>query len=161
MRYPGLFPAQRRPGPVESVDLFPTRLEALGLPALPGRDGISLLPRLEGRPPGQPAYALVEFLDGQRALRVGKWKLLASAGGARRLFDLEADPGEQRDSLRASPIAHRLCEQHLAEALATPAKAARLRDGRSAHRRFQAGKVKTDPELRRQLEALGYFGGLK
>ena len=145
---------------VEAIDLLPTILETLGLPPRPELDGVSLLPTLAGRPPGVPAYAVSEFLDDQRALIVGRWKLLAGARGWRKLFDLQDDPQERSDLAARAPIARRLCEQHLAEALATPAKAARFRDVLAPPRRFQATKVKHDPELRRQLEALGYFGAM-
>jgi arylsulfatase A-like enzyme len=160
VHYPPLFP----PGPVDTVvelvDLLPTVLEALGLPPRPELDGVSLLPTLAGRPPALPSYAISEFLDDQRALLVGRWKLLAGAGGTRRLFDLEADPNETTDLAAQAPIARRLCEQHLAEALATPAKPARFRDGQAPQRRFQPSRVSYDPVLRRQLEALGYVGAM-
>ena len=160
VRYPPLFP----PGPVDAVvelvDLLPTVLEALGLPPRPDLDGVSLLPALAGRPPALPSYAVSEFLDDQRALMVGRWKLLAGAGGSRRLFDLEADPAETTNLAAQASIARRLCEQHLAEALATPAKPARFRDGQAPQRRFETSRVSFDPELRRQLEALGYVGAM-
>jgi choline-sulfatase len=160
IRYPPRF----HPGQVdviaEAIDLLPTILETLGLPPRPELDGVSLLPTLAGRPPGVPAYAVSEFLDDQRALIVGRWKLLAGAGGWRKLFDLQDDPQERNDLAARAPVARRLCEQHLAEALATPGKAARFRDVLARPRRFQGTKVKHDPELRRQLEALGYFGAM-
>jgi choline-sulfatase len=160
MRHPPLFPAGPVEEVVEMVDLTPTIVEALGLPAQPDLDGVSLLPTLGGRPPGIPSYALSEFLDDQRALMVGRWKLLAGVAGWRKLFDLQVDPEEKADLASQAPIARRLCEQHLGEALATPDKAARLRDVRSSPRRFQTSRVDYDPELRRQLEALGYVGAM-
>jgi arylsulfatase A-like enzyme len=44
---------------VRSIDIAPTVLDALGLPALPGTDGISLLPQIENpaRDPGLSAYS--------------------------------------------------------------------------------------------------------
>jgi choline-sulfatase len=159
MRYPPRFAARRIRTLVENVDLVPTILETLGLPPAPNLDGVSLIGTLQGRPPGVPAHTITEFLDRHRAVRVGSWKMLASAGGTRRLFNLKTDPGERRDLAAEASVARRMCEQHLAEALATPAKLARFRDLRANPRRFAVGKVKADPELRRQLEALGYFGG--
>jgi arylsulfatase A-like enzyme len=161
VRYPARLPPRQVAEVVENVDLLPTITELLGVPPLPGLDGISLLPALAGRPASVPPYAVSEFLDAHRALRVDRFKLLAGAGGFRRLFDLKADPGENNDLSDSAPVARRLCEQYLAEALATPAKAARTRDMLAPARRFKAGTVKADPELRRQLEALGYFGGIK
>ena len=162
IRFPALFkPGQRVREPVENVDLYPTILEALGLEPVSDIDGVSMLPLLEGRPPAAPNYAISEFLSAYRSVRVGRWKMIAGQNGERRLFDLEGDPGEQVDQARRAPIARRMCEQHLAEFLASPAKTARFREGNVPQRRFRPGFVKQDPELRRQLEALGYFGGIK
>jgi choline-sulfatase len=160
IRYPPRFKAGQVDVIVEAVDLLPTILETMGFPPRPDLDGVSLLPTLAGRPPSVPAYAMSEFLDDQRAVLVGRWKLLAGATGWRKLFDLQDDPQERNDLAARAPVARRLCEQHLAEALATPAKASRFRDVLTTPRRFQVTKVKHDPELRRQLEALGYFGAM-
>jgi arylsulfatase A-like enzyme len=162
MRYPALFrPGQRVREPVENVDIYPTILEALGLEPVSDVDGVSVLPMLEGKPPSVPSYAISEFRTGFRAVRVGRWKMIAGQSGERHLYDLEVDPAEQVDQARRAPIARRMCEQHLAEFLANPAKTARFREGNVPQRRFRPGFVKQDPELRRQLEALGYFGGIK
>jgi choline-sulfatase len=160
LRYPPVFKADRVHAIVELVDLLPTILEGLGLPPRPDLDGVSLLGTLAGRPPSMPSYALSEFLADQRAVMVGRWKLLAGAGRRRKLFDLVSDPAELIDIAARAPIARRLCEQHLAEALATPAKAARFRDAHAPRRRFETSKVKYDPELQRQLETLGYVGAM-
>jgi choline-sulfatase len=162
IRFPPLFKAgQRVREPVENVDLYPTVLETLGLEPVSDIDGVSLLPLMEGKPPAAPNYAVSEFLTAFRAVRVGRWKMIAGQNGERRLFDIEGDPTEQVDQARRAPIARRMCEQHLAEFLASPAKTARYREGNVPQRRFRPGFVKQDPELRRQLEALGYFGGIK
>jgi choline-sulfatase len=162
IRYPSLFRGgQRVTDPVENVDLFPTVLEALGLEAVSDVDGVSLLPMLEGKPPAVPSYAVSEFRAAFRSVRVGRWKMIAGQDGGRRLFDMEGDPREQVDQARRAPIAGRMCEQHLAEFLASPAKTSRYREANVPQRRFKPGLVKQDPELRKQLEALGYFGGTK
>jgi choline-sulfatase len=161
IRYPSLFRGgQRVTEPVENVDLFPTALEALGLEPVSDVDGVSLLPMLEGKPPSVPSYAISEFRSGFRSVRVGRWKLIAGQDGGRRLFDIDADPTEQVDQVRRAPIAGRMCEQHLAEFLASPAKTLRYREANVPQRRYKPGLVKQDPELRKQLEALGYFGGM-
>jgi choline-sulfatase len=159
IRYPALFRGQRVREPAENVDIFPTVLEALGLEPVSDIDGVSLLPMLEGKPPAVPNYAISEFRDGYRSVRVGRWKMIAGQNGQRRLFDLEADPAEQTDQVRRSFIASRMCEQHLSEFLASPAKTSRYREANVQQRRFKPGFVKQDPELKKQLEALGYFGG--
>ena len=162
VRYPAMFPAGQQVNEVvENVDLFPTILDVLELRAVPGLEGFSLLPWLEGRPPMTPSYGVSEFLDNYRAVRVGSWKLIATPSGGGKLFELASPEGEQEDRAENAPIARRLCELHLAEALAVPSKPARFGGGGGPHRQFKPGQVKQDPELRRQLEALGYFGEAK
>ena len=142
---------------VEHVDVAPTILDLMGRPPLAGADGASFLPLARGeRPRGVPS-AIIEFLDGRRVVRVGRWKLVATAGDGQELHDLAADPGEHTDLAASAVIARRLCEIHLAEALAVPGKAQRLH-GVGDRRQFEAGEARIDPRMRRQLEALGYLG---
>jgi arylsulfatase A-like enzyme len=142
---------------VEQVDMLPTMLDLLGLPPADGIDGRSLVPLLKGEHVSRPHVAISEFLDEQRAVRVGDWKLIATAAGVPRLFRVTADPTEQRDLVARRPLARRLCEVHLGEGLATPAKGQRLEDF-TTRAQFKAGAAELDPQLRKQLEALGYLG---
>jgi hypothetical protein len=73
------------------------------------------------------------------------------------LFDLETDPGENTDRTADAPIARRLCDVYLGEALAAPDKSQR-RQNVTSRRTFEAGQANIDAKLRSQLEALGYFG---
>jgi arylsulfatase A-like enzyme len=156
IHYPPMFASGRAIADiVEHVDLAPTILDILGREPLRDPDGISLLPLLQGLPTQQPHYAMTEFLQTRRVLRVGPWKLFGRPAGGGALFDLATDPDE-RHELGAAPIARRLCEVHLGEALAIPNKAKRL-SGMASRRRFRAGEVKIGPRMRRQLEALGYI----
>jgi arylsulfatase A-like enzyme len=158
VHYPPMFPAGKVIADVvEHVDVAPTILDALGRDPLREADGNSLIPLVRGLPVRQPRYAVIEFLGGRRVLRVGNWKLFARAGGDAALFDLAADPREEQDVVATSPIARRLCEVHLGEGLATPDKATRMQ-GLGGRRQFRAGSADIDPQMRRQLEALGYFG---
>jgi arylsulfatase A-like enzyme len=158
VHYPPTFPAGKTVTDiVEHVDVAPTILDALGRDPLREADGQSLVPLVRDLPVRQPSYAVIEFLDGRRVLRVGGWKLFARAGGDAALFDLAADPHERHDVVATSPIARRLCEVHLGEGLATPDKATRMQ-GLGGKRRYRAGAADIDPQMRRQLEALGYFG---
>ena len=158
IHYPPMFAAGRHIGDiVESVDIAPTILDALGKDPLREADGISFLPLVRGLPSQQPRYAMTEFLETRRVLRVGHWKLFGQPAGGGSLFDLAADPDEQHDLEDTTPIARTLCEVHLGETLAMPDKAKRL-TGLGSHRKFRAGAAKISPQMRRQLEALGYFG---
>jgi choline-sulfatase len=157
IHYPPRFAATVIPEIVEHVDLAPTILEVLGKSPLKDADGISLVPLLRGQPISQPPYAVTEFLDSRRVLRVGSWKLVERANGESALFDVVADPMEQRDLETTAPIAGRLCAIHLGEALATRDKSNRMM-GIGNRRQFQGGEATIGPQMRRQLEALGYFG---
>ncbi|MCG5055754.1 MAG: sulfatase-like hydrolase/transferase [Myxococcales bacterium] len=157
MHHPALFKAGQFQDVVEHVDLVPTLVDAMGLSPMKGADGMSLLPALRGEPVQWPLYAVAEFQEAKRALRVGDWKLIRSTGSLRELYDLANDPGETKDVSKEHPIALRLTEVHMGEAAANPRKRQRLDDA-ATRQRFTAGRANIDPEMRRQLEALGYFG---
>lgn len=142
---------------VESVDVTPTLLDLLGLPPIPDIDGESLIPLIRGLPVRRPYYAISEFLDLKRSIRVGQYKMMRSAGDWLELYDLDADPREQNNLANERPIARRLCDIYFAEAAAMPRKVQRQQDA-GARRKLEASKADVDPELRKQLEALGYFG---
>ncbi|MFN7143384.1 MAG: sulfatase [Myxococcota bacterium] len=88
---------------VQHVDVVPTLLGAFGLPgddALPGRD---LAPALRGEPLA-PAPSFAEEWAGKThraTVRDGDWKLHRGARTA--LFDLAADPREERDLAAERP----------------------------------------------------------
>lgn len=98
------FPKGRRPAGLgsrvddltQSVDILPSLLALAGLPPDPRLPGA---PALEG---SFKPFALSEILGGGWALVQSRYKLIEEAGG-RRLFDLEADPGERRDLSAADP----------------------------------------------------------
>jgi arylsulfatase A-like enzyme len=101
---------------VESIDLAPTFLDALGLQAVPEwLEGRSLQPLLHGKPPEQwrdavfceNTYAfrdpvrlpLGRPVDGcqMTMVRTARWKYVHYEGLRPQLFDLEADPDELKD----------------------------------------------------------------
>lgn len=158
MYFPGLFPAGSRVQEItETVDVTPTILDALGLEPLAQADGTSLLPLIQGKPVQRPTYAVSEFLDNRRAVRVGNWKFMRSTSTWAQLYDVITDPGEQQNRIDDAQIARRMCEAHLGEGLATPDKSKRQQDI-TVKRQFKAGEADIDPLMRQQLEALGYFG---
>lgn len=158
VHYDPLFkPGQTFGEVVEHVDLMPTMVDALGLAPMKGADGVSLMPALKGEPTQWPLYSLSEFQTAKRALRVGTWKLVRSTGSGKELYDIQNDPGETKDLSGSHPLALRYCEVHMGEGMASPQKRQRLEDA-ATRQRFTAGRAQIDPEMRRQLEALGYFG---
>jgi len=106
----------------QTNDLLPTFCEAAGkeMPQDLPLDGLSLLPHMTGKPAptveerGTVFWQLDLYRNLQRhypkpkpyatevALR-GQWKLLALNGDPVELFDIEADPNEQRNVLKNHP----------------------------------------------------------
>jgi arylsulfatase A-like enzyme len=114
-----LEPGIRVPQTVSNGDIWPTLLDLLGLPPLPGADGVSLLPLVRaaaGLDPGAPLEDFDRPAFGQLARGWGNPKaalesIVAVKHKGRHLivnldkpdeaelFDLEADPREQRNLL--------------------------------------------------------------
>jgi arylsulfatase A-like enzyme/glyoxylase-like metal-dependent hydrolase (beta-lactamase superfamily II) len=99
--------------PVISTDFYPTILDLVGLPARPEqhRDGVSLLPLLEGAEslPREALFWHYPHYSNQggfpgAAVRMGPWKLVERfEDGQVHLFNLEDDIGERRDVAGAQP----------------------------------------------------------
>jgi len=118
MRWPGHIENNRRlTDLVEMVDVLPTLLHLLRLPAPPGLQGIDLEPLL-ARKPGAKAHDVVfsEYLENEEAMvRSARYKLVVGTGHRlrrdgyitaapllfpspfQRLYDLAADPGETKN----------------------------------------------------------------
>jgi tetratricopeptide (TPR) repeat protein len=137
---------------VRIVDVMPTVLELLGVPAPPVVQGHSLLPLLRGERLGLLAlseswypryhYGWSEL----RAIRDGRYKLIRAPRPE--LFDLEQDPGELDDLAAREP-------QHVAYLQAALEKLATRVESAAAPK----GPQSVDPEVEERLEALGYVGG--
>jgi arylsulfatase A-like enzyme len=132
-------------GLAETRDVPATLLAAAGITPLPPAT-VDLLPwvRGEGGDDGPRPYVVAESLD-QVAIRTATHKLIVDRqGGGNRLFDLVADPGEQRDI--APEAAQQVTElrRQLAE----------WRRGLQPPR--QGKVIEVDAETRAGLEALGY-----
>lgn len=139
---------------VRLVDVMPTLLDLLGLPAQPGVQGVSLRP-LFTRPDSDLQltgygesieFALAFGTDPLRFVREGRWKYVHKPDPE--LFDVVADPDET----------HNLASRH-------PRELARLRD--RLHTLLAAAPpapddvtLELDAEERMQLQALGYVGGV-
>ena len=86
--------------PCSSSDILPTVLDVVGHPmtgAPEPRDGLSLVPLLDGRMTQRPRP--IAFESGkQLALTDNRWKLISADGGRTyELYDLVADPAEARN----------------------------------------------------------------
>jgi arylsulfatase A-like enzyme len=110
VKIPGKKTTPRVSAQVRSIDIFPTILDLLGLPAAEGVQGVSLLPLLEGRPMSE-LVAYVEsgarFIAKDRegvGVRTLKWKYIHRFDGKpAELYDLERDPGEKLNLAQEQP----------------------------------------------------------
>lgn len=111
VRYPGKIPAGTKVLPIAgAIDLLPTLAELAGIPLTVEKplDGQSLVPLLTGREADWPDRTLVQHWNGRLSLRTQRYRL--DADGA--LYDLQADPGQQRDIAGEQPeLAARLRQQ--------------------------------------------------
>jgi arylsulfatase A-like enzyme len=97
---PRLFGARRVSEPVGLVDLFPTILAGLAIPASPRVRGRDLGPLLAGEPEAR-GFAFAET-DEQTLLAKGSLRLLCARRiDACRLYDVSVDPGQQKDAAAA------------------------------------------------------------
>lgn len=153
----GLPRGLRVPGLMRGVDLAPTLVHALGLPALPDAEGESVLPRLV---PGADLASRRALLFADRAkqvddvLAVRSDELLLHADPELdpTLYELADDPSAQRDVAAEQPARlARLLETLDTWRLGRDARRAALDAGRAS--------VELDPELAASLAAMGYLGG--
>ena len=114
VRWPGhIMPGTKSDTPVCSIDVFPTILDAVGVPAPTNReiDGLSLLPLLKSG--GQTALNRDELIwhfphyrhapGPYSILRKGNWKLIQFDEGVSELYDLENDLSEANNLAKQQP----------------------------------------------------------
>jgi len=112
------WPGHGKPGavceePVVSTDFYPSILEMAGLPARPRQhlDGASFAPALKGEPFARkaiywhfPHYSNHGMQSPGGAVLSGDYKLLEYFENSRvQLFNLDKDPGERNDLVKAQP----------------------------------------------------------
>lgn len=131
MRMPGRLPAGAVvDGIARTVDVAPTVAELVGAPAFPACDGASLLPLVRGENEA-PRVALVEnmlFAAERIGIRTADRKYVRWASGKEEVYDLAADPGEQRDLAGVASVVAPLRAaaadvEHVLAARATPVAA--------------------------------------
>jgi arylsulfatase A len=116
-RWVGTIPAGRVSNQVWAHwDVLPTLAEVARARVPAGLDGISMSRALRGeRQPSHP-FLYWEFHERgfQQAVRMGRWKAVRlKTGAALELYDLEADPGEQREIAAAHPDVVSRIEKYL------------------------------------------------
>jgi len=108
---PGAVPMQRVTDRVGSIDLMPTLLDLLDLPApVAVRNqmrGRSLVPALRGEPVAHDVYSETDYREytyKRSLLTPDGWKLIATLESrTRELYHLPTDPGELKDLAAAEP----------------------------------------------------------
>ena len=150
---PGVPPGSRISTPVSLVDLLPTVLGLLEIPAPAGIDGRDLAPLWRGEAEAfEDRMLLAEtgstqgapWNDALRSIRQGDMKLIVdSVEGRSELFDLAQDPGEQRNLADARP--------EVVESLAAAL------DAELGAKREPATAAEPSEDVKRRLKALGYL----
>lgn len=132
---------------VHLVDVLPTLLETMGLPApadLPGRSLLRDGTRDGGASPIVAHLGRYERDYAEYAIYRDPWKLITRSDATQELYDLRRDPGERSDLLDLHrPVADRLTVE-LAQFLA------------STRPRFETRAQEIDAETLERLRALGY-----
>ncbi|MCU0253119.1 MAG: sulfatase [Acidobacteria bacterium] len=151
IRLPGAAAGRREARPVSNTDLYPTLLDAARLPRPPGLDRPGLL--TPGTPDGSVLLELSRTETVEAGVRVGRHKLIRRLAPQAdlELYDLGADPQEQRD-LADTEAALR---DRLAAALQRALDAVPARAGEASE------TVPADPELIERLRSLGYLDSKK
>jgi len=156
MRLPGRAP-ERIEWPVESIDLLPTIMAILGVPADPAWQGRNLLPVLNsgGYAEDRVIHAtargdMPRFASHCDAVLQGKWKLVVDDSvNKTELFDLSDDPGEQRNLAGDNPA--------ILERLGALLDAHRKTCGQHPAYAPNRGAKPLSQEAVDQLKALGYL----
>jgi arylsulfatase A-like enzyme len=134
------------------VDVLPTIYDALGREIPDDLSGESFLPLLLGESADAPRVAVTGFMEGWRAVSVGRLKLIQRTERRVMLHDLVEDPHEQTDVAADRPIAVRYARGLLGLYLAGVERPSRRRS------EIRGERLEIDAETRRQLEELGYAG---
>lgn len=157
-RFPAGIPKGTRIDSVATtVDIGPTLMDAVGLPAPPTFEGQTLWGTMRGQPRPGPMVAFSDFLDDRRAITGSHYKLILKGINAE-YYDLARDPHEQNklDSSRM-PVASRYLRMLIGQFLGATNRAKWLEaeQGRPVNR-FGAQTTNVDQEMRQQIRALGY-----
>jgi arylsulfatase A-like enzyme len=144
LHVPGALP-QRASFVAAGIDVAPTLVSLLGLPIPQSFRGRPLR-LVDGRfqdPGDVPVVAESRWDVDLRAIRTGRWKLIVDrAGGARKLFDLDTDPGERRNLRKRHPEMVQRLEMAL--------------DAHYASSSTTAPERALPPEVEERLKSLGY-----
>lgn len=136
-------------GPVRTIDIMPSLIELLDLPAPEGLHGKSTLELLQGGASARSTY--IETLDAGTpsrqlfGLRESRWKLIRSRdASSRELYDLETDPDELENLWSKENDLGRRMESSLMGLM------------EDLNLSIEAERSQADPWHREMLKSLGY-----
>lgn len=155
MRIPGLTHAGNRVRTnVGLVDVAPTILDALGIDPPETMTGRSFLPELLGDVADAPRATVSGFMEGQRSVASGRYKLVQHEFTQSSLYDTRTDPQESKDVAADRPIGLGYVRGMLGLTLGRESSGTAPR----ASLVHTAKNTQIDKSTERQLRALGYVG---
>ena len=83
--------------PAELLDMYPTLVEAAGLPPKGGLDGHSLVPQLKDANAPREWPAITTHNHDNHGIRSERWRFIQYADGSEELYDMKADPNEWKN----------------------------------------------------------------
>ena len=157
-RLPNRLPAGTRVGDaVSTLDISATVTELLGVPGMAQNEGHTLVGLMFGEAPSQPPVAFSDFQDDRRVITTGRWKFIVRGNLTSTMFDLVADPREQRQmDASASPIGWRYSRMLLGQFLGATNRGDWLSAEQKGGTQLQREDAEMDDTIRDQLRALGY-----
>lgn len=114
IRWPGKIAAGTKVTPIAgAIDLLPTLAELSGVAIVGGKplDGVSVVPLLTGKITDWPDRRLFSHWGGNVSVRDQRYRLDSTG----KLYDLQADPGQQRDVSQDQPAVARQLKQAVSD----------------------------------------------
>lgn len=97
----------------EGVDIFPTMLDAMGLPVVEAVQGRSLVATAQGIGRGWPTPSYTSMYEYAHAMRIGRWKIRVGVQGVPIVGDMVEDPEEKKDLAALRPVERRMLTDNL------------------------------------------------
>jgi arylsulfatase A-like enzyme len=119
IRLPGMTEKQDCPRVVNLMDLYPTLVEASGLPRKSGIDGRSLAPLLRDPQTAWNHPSVTINGRGNACVQDERWYLIRSRDGTDEFYDMQGDPLQWTNLIRSNDPVHRSHIERLGKLLPT------------------------------------------
>lgn len=86
--------------PAELLSIYPTLLEACGLPSYEKNEGVSLLPLIQGNNEKEDHIAITTFGMNNHAVKSDKYRYIRYEDGGEEFYDYASDPNEFNNQAR-------------------------------------------------------------